>query len=99
MFNFNLIDKFISRRHYLVVDRQDAITVLEVVNSFNKWYINSKLRIGNCKWAEQPNKWFIHFDSSDEQWMSIIEELGKRGYKLYMKDRPRDIYVSKKLES
>ena len=99
MFNFNLADKFVSRRHYLVVDRQDVTTLLEIINGQNKWYINTKLNVGNCAWTDQPSKWFIHFNCSDEQWMPMIEEFGKKGYKLYIKDRPKYIYVSKKLES
>lgn len=95
----NLIDRFVKRRHNLIVVEQDVTTVLEAINSRRKWYINQNLAVGNCGWANEPTKWFVHFGATDNQWMFIIDGLNKKGYKLYLKDRPNDIYVSRRLES
>jgi hypothetical protein len=90
------IDKLVVKRHYLIVEGRDVLETLGVVNEHRVFYINQKLAVGECGWAQYPTKWFIHFDASDDQWASIIGHLHNKGFELVIKERPKDIFVIRK---
>jgi hypothetical protein len=85
----DLIDQLAVKRHYLIVDDIDVLNVLEVINKHNKNLLKLNLTVGNCGWAAEPSKWFIHFDVSNKKWLSIVTDLTKN-YTLVIKDRSID---------
>ena len=96
----DLTNKFVPKRHYLIVNEGNVLEVLRVIDEQRLWYVNQNLRIDNCGWADDRKKWFIHFDSSEDQWMSIIDGLESRGFDLVIKNkRIESIFVIKRQES
>ena len=91
----NLLTGLVVRRRYLVMEETDVLGILMTVNSQFKLYINQQLAVGNCGWAKEPTKWFIHFDASDRQWGSIVTELNER-FNLSIKDHTKSIFVTRK---
>lgn len=64
------------RRREFIVDEQDVTTVITVINRYRKY---ADMRVGNCGWLEEPNKWFIMFDACNEDYGHIVDELNKLG--------------------
>ena len=96
----NVSNKFVPKRHYLIVDEGNVLEVLRKIDEQIVWYVNQNLSIDNCGWADDPKKWFIHFNASENQWMLIIDELEKSGYDLVIKNkRLESIFVIKRQES
>lgn len=62
--------------HEFIVEEKDVTIVLGVINSHRR---GSEFSVGNCGWNEAPTKWFINFDSTDEQYGHIVDELNKLG--------------------
>lgn len=50
---------------------------LNVINRYSTLLINLRLAVGNCGWANEPTRWFIHFDISQDKWNAIKEDLKK----------------------
>lgn len=71
---FNM--KWGVRSKHFIVDEKDVTTVITVINEHRNDY---EMRVNNCGWAEEPNKWFIHFDVSDEAYGRIVDDLNKLG--------------------
>lgn len=90
----NLVDKAIIKRHYLIIEEKNVMEILKVLDSINKRYVDFRLEIGNCGWADEPTKWFIHFDASNSQWKSIVTTLNDK-FDLCIKNsaKPDDIFV------
>lgn len=96
----NVSNKFVPKRHYLIVDEKNVLEVLREIDKQIVWYINQSLSIDNCMWADDPTKWFINFNASEDQWMSIIDGLEEIGYDLFIKsNRLESIFVIKRQES
>ena len=96
----DLSSKFVPKRHYLIVNEGNVLEVLRVIDKQNVWYVKQNLSIDNCGWADDRKKWFIHFDTSDNQWMSIIDGLEERGFDLVIRNkRIESIFVIKRQES
>lgn len=75
----NLIDKFVLKRHYLILDEADVLNVLDVImkhqlKSGRAWS-KTNMRVGNCGWVDDKTKWFIHFTTSEEKWYDIRHKL------------------------
>ncbi len=66
-----LIGKFVVRSRSIVIDVDDMVNVLTVLNSHRIYDVS----IGNCGWAVQPDKWFIHFHATDNVWTKLRHEL------------------------
>jgi hypothetical protein len=77
------------------MEEADVLETLSTINSKYKMYINQQLAVGNCGWAKDPTKWFIHFDASDKQWGSIVTELNER-FNLTIKDHTKSIFMTRK---
>ena len=73
-----MISIFKSRRCF-IVDEKDVTIVLEVMNKHHNRFSNRNLNIGNCGWAEEPTRWFIHFDATSKQYDKILKGLLKVG--------------------
>lgn len=69
----NLMDLIITKRHHLIVEEQDVVKTLKVINQHHK--IVPDMAVGNCGWADDTNKWFIHFTTSRAKWKAIRNEL------------------------
>lgn len=67
-----LINKMVIRRRHIIVDAEDVLHALSVIQSHHS--VVPEMKVGNCGWAE-TNKWFIHFDCSNEKWELIRHEL------------------------
>lgn len=70
----DLTDKIVTERHHLVVDEEDITKVLVIINKHHKYA--PELRVGNCGWADDTKKWFIHFTTTREKWEILRKELG-----------------------
>lgn len=83
---FNFKEKFIVKRYYLVLDRNDVLTAIEVINKFESWYVGQNLAVGNCGWANEPYKWFIHFTAPVSKWRKMIGEFTHKNFELLVKE-------------
>ena len=69
----NFLDKFITKRHHIIVEEVDIVNVLKVVNKCHR--TSPDISVGNCGWADDSNKWFIHFTTTNSKWDSIRKDL------------------------
>lgn len=68
-----ILDSIITRTCHLVVEEQDVVKTLRVINQHHK--LVPDMRVGNCGWADDTNKWFIHFVTSKAKWKEIRNDL------------------------
>lgn len=68
-----LFDRFIPEKHHLVVEEEDLVRVLKVIQSSHR--IVPEMTVGNCGWADDASKWFIHFGTTRYTWKKLIQEL------------------------
>ena len=88
---------FKGRRH-LIVDEENLTTLLEVLNRRSNIFTDYNLSVGNCGWSDDPNKWFIYFDSSDKGYDDILKDLLEIG-SISVKRRSRrlkNLYFTKR---
>lgn len=93
----NLFKNIVQKRRHLIVDESnvmDALKVISGVKNDSKIRILTKMEVGNCGWADKPNAWFIHYDSTDYQWRKSIAIYAENGFKLVLKEDDR-IYLVK----
>ena len=67
------LDKFITKRHHIIVEETDVLNALKVINKYHK--IVPEIAVGNCGWADDTNKWFIHFTTTNSKWDGIRKDL------------------------
>lgn len=87
-----------KKRYYYVTEEKNVTTVLDVINSEQKWRTDQNLRVGNCGWADDKTQWFIHFDATGKQITAIIKKLNEK-FKMEIKDQPDRVYLVRKEES
>ena len=66
---------FIKKRKF-IVEEKDIATILSVVNREARV---THYRIGNCGWANNPNKWFVSFYTTDKRYGKVMKFLTKDG--------------------
>ena len=69
----NFMARFVLVRSHLIVDEKDVTRILKVINAHHKNVPN--MQIGKCEWADDRNKWFVHYDSNEYAWELIRKEL------------------------
>lgn len=69
----NLLNQVVTKRCHLVLEEQDVINTLKMINKHHR--IVPDMAVGNCGWADDPNKWFIHFTTTRAKWNVIRNEL------------------------
>lgn len=69
----NILDHIITKRYHFVVEEQDVVKTLNTINKHQR--IVPDMRVGNCGWADDPNKWFIHFTTSKAKWELIRNDI------------------------
>lgn len=95
-----IFDVFTSQRRYFIVKEDNLIEILKMVNEaqsgnpFSKYY-NNDMTIGNCRWVEEPELWFIHIYLTNNQWNKLLEECKNKNYKLVIKDKENRMYFEK----
>ena len=67
---------FIKKEREFIVEEKDVTSVLTVVNREAKFI---SYHIGNCGWANHPNKWFITFYATDKKYGRIMKGLTENG--------------------
>lgn len=75
-------------RRYLIVEEKDVTAVLTVINRQYRFYNSQGLVVGNCGWADEPTKWFIHFDATSKQYDNILKDIIEQGA-LKVSKRPK----------
>lgn len=91
-------DYFVKRRHRLILDDSDILTMLKVLDDIkreSRFYIAMDMEIGNCGWADEPEKWFMFFDETNKQWKSTIAKLNAIGYQLVLNEMDKFYLVKK----
>ena len=71
MFGFN------EKTYTLFTDERNITTVLDVVNRHCR--ITSNRRAGNCRWAGEPTRWFVIFNTNSKRYSNVIAELQSIG--------------------
>lgn len=84
-----LFEKIVIKRHYLILEEKDVTKTLSVINRQSTLFINQKMAVGNCGWADETTKWFIHFDASESQWKKIKTDLKNEGLTDILEERKR----------
>ena len=88
----------INKRRHIVVEEKDVTTVLTAINTHQTFLNNTNKNVGNCGWADEPEKWFITFYASDRKWGKIAADLSSIG-EITVKVSPRgatDLYFMRK---
>ena len=67
------LDKVIPVRHHLVLDEEDVVKALKVIQQHHR--IVPDMAVGNCGWADDLGKWFIHFTTTECKWEEIRKKL------------------------
>lgn len=83
-------NKVICKRSRFLVDEENvtkALSVLDKHVAFTKF-----TTVGNCGWADEPEKWFIFVTISNEEYTQAIREL-KRDFSLEVTELKEDIYI------
>lgn len=91
-----LKDKIMPIRRYLILEESNVLETLRVIGTQNSIFIRMNLIVNNCGWADEPTKWFIHFDASNDQWRCIVDELVNKGFDMMIKDSTHNIYLIKR---
>ena len=60
-----------------ILEEKEVTTVIEVINSNYK--IPSRVLVGNCRWADDPTKWFIIFNANDKIYGKVVKSLKELG--------------------
>lgn len=78
-----------KKRHYLIVEEADVMTVLKVLDEIKRnssiFSVYMDMEIGSCDWEDEPSKWFVHFDATTKQWRKMLENLEQKGYRVILK--------------
>ena len=69
----SIFDRFVTERHHLVVEEGDVTNVLKQVNAHCK--SKTEIRVGNCGWADDPTKWFVHFTTTRAKWYELVNAM------------------------
>lgn len=69
----NFMDLIRTKNFSLIVEEKDVTKTLKVINSHHRFVPD--MQVGNCGWADDDNKWFIHFTTTMAKWKVIREEL------------------------
>lgn len=69
----NFTDRFVTKRHHIIVEEVDVIKALYAINRQHVFVPDMK--VGNCGWADDVSKWFIHFTTTEAKWNAIRYEL------------------------
>ena len=88
-------DNVIVKKRVLIVNEQDIMGLLRVFDKVNDDFRNDVLMnmdIGNCGWADEPNKWFVMFSATDRKWRRIITEI-HNNYKMIMLKEDNRLYL------
>lgn len=67
---------FKKKMREFIVDEKDVTAVITVINKHRRY---ADMSVGNCGWAEEPEKWFIIFHEYDKVYGQIVDELNKIG--------------------
>jgi hypothetical protein len=78
---------FNQKKRDLIVEEQDVTTVLSVINNHQGLFGNNSKNTGNCRWKDQPTKWYVRFYTSDKRWKRIVGELSTLG-RIYVNVTP-----------
>jgi hypothetical protein len=74
------------------------MTVLQVTDKIKRGAsiitMNMSMEIGHCGWLLEPEKWYMFFDMTHNQWCDFISNMEKKGYKL-INTKNNDLYLVK----
>jgi hypothetical protein len=74
------------RRAYF--DEANLYAVLKIINSHCREHIKMRLIVGNCEELDSPSIWYVHFDATDREWCSIVQDFDAVG-NITVIDRPQ----------
>lgn len=91
-----VFDIFTIKRRYFVVEEKNMVEAMRMIQSaLSTGYHKEGMNVGNCGWAEEANKWFIHVNLTNNQWQSLLGECKNKKYQLVIKENPNDMYFTK----
>lgn len=85
-----LSDYFVKRRHYLILDESNVMSMLKVLDEVNRetrFRVLMDMEIGNCGWSDEPNMWFMHFTETNKQWKSTIAKLNAIDFEVVLTEK------------
>lgn len=65
------------RRAYF--DETKLHAVLKIINFRCRERIKMRLIVGNCEELDSPSIWYVHFDATDREWRSIVQDFDAVG--------------------
>ncbi len=69
-----LLDRLLAKRRYLVIDEAHLKDVLVIIDRHTPSR-HKTMSIGNCGWANEITKWFIHMNATETTWARIAEDI------------------------
>lgn len=67
---------FIKKRREFIVEEKDVTTIISIVGREANCF---GYGIGNCGWADYPNRWFVSFYATDHKYGKIMKSLTEIG--------------------
>lgn len=89
----NVSGKIISKRHKLMIEGEDVLTVLEIIDRYKSWFINTNLSVEKSSYDDK-SIWLVGFNASDEQFTAIIGDLEGKELEMIIK-YPNRVMVTK----
>lgn len=62
-------------RRCFIMEEKNVTSILTVLNRHYRWYNSWNLAVGSCAWADEPTKWFIHFDATNKQYDNVLKDI------------------------
>ena len=88
----NLAKKILVKHHCLIMEENEVTKVIAVINQHTKVYNGKDWAIGNCGWADEPTKWFMHVDASESAWEDIKADISKSKMKTVTEKLMKTVY-------
>lgn len=88
----NLLNSIVIERRSLVVDEKYIVDFFKAFDSANrkfKYSIFRGMEIKSCESTNEPHKWTIYFNASNNKWRKLIAELKKGGRIIVLKENDK----------
>lgn len=95
-----IFDRFTVKKRYFIVREGNMIEAMNMIkNATSNGYYTGSMSVGNCRWADESDLWFIHMYLTNKQWRILLGLCEANKYQLVIKNNPYDMYFTKIEES
>lgn len=92
----HLMTNIFGKRRYWVLEQEDVIKALKAIDDHRSKHIQPEVVVGSCGWENEKSLWYLNFNASNKQWISIIDDLSKEGLELVVRSTPETMFLTKR---